>query len=73
MIVNNVFSVDQVLIHELKKEFLQIEDELWKFILSHSTDNNIDPGITVIRKLYDFDQKVKQVCNFTFCFYRNIS
>lgn len=62
--VNQAFSFDQLLVHDLRREFLELEDELWKFILKQHKDNTIDPGVTVIRKFYDFDQKVQKVCLF---------
>lgn len=64
LFVNQAFSIDQLLVHDLRKEFLELEDELWKFILKQHSDNTIDPGVTVIRKFYDFDQKVQKVCLF---------
>lgn len=62
--VNQAFSADQLLVHDLRKQFLELEDELWKFILAHQSDSTIDPGVNVIRKFYDFDQKVLKVCFF---------
>lgn len=56
-----VSSEDKLLVIELREDFFKLEDELWKFVLEQKADERVDPEITVIRKLYDFDQKVKQV------------
>lgn len=61
LIVAHALTSEQLLIHVLRQDFLKLEDELWKIILSQNSETKVDPWITVVRKFYDFDQKVKQV------------
>lgn len=58
-------SSEQLLIHVLRKEFLEVEDELWGFLSSQQhTRNDVDPWINVVREFYNYDQKIKQVCTY---------
>lgn len=60
--VFSLSSTKQLLIHDLRKDFLEVEDEAWNFFLSNNGDSSVDPWVTIVRKVYDFDRKIEQVC-----------
>ncbi|XP_072395988.1 uncharacterized protein [Diabrotica undecimpunctata] len=50
----------QFLIHKIREDFLNLEDELWSIVLNE-TDKRGDDAMFLVKKFHEFDQEVQQL------------
>ncbi|CAH1108484.1 unnamed protein product [Psylliodes chrysocephalus] len=49
----------KLLVDRIRFNFLNIENNLWDFVLEQHKDSDIDPGLEIIKRFKDFDSQVQ--------------
>ncbi|XP_074027669.1 uncharacterized protein [Leptinotarsa decemlineata] len=60
-VVAKVKCHENLLVDQLRMEFLTLEDKLWDYVLDHNKYDSSDPGLHIIKEFHSFDSRIQKM------------